>query len=70
MSRDSRSITILAIKHLYAHFISGQAIWLNDNLGPTIRNSAHSQVLIFGNDDQRYTYPSWFRKVAFPMMFL
>ncbi|XP_017091564.2 lysosomal acid glucosylceramidase [Drosophila bipectinata] len=57
------------IGFFFVHFMSmgwtpwQQAIWLNDNLGPTIRNSAHSQVLIFGNDDQRYTYPSWFRKM-------
>lgn len=41
-----------------------QAIWLSEHLGPTIRNSAQRNVLIFGNDDQRYTYPSWFRKVS------
>ncbi|XP_016977956.1 lysosomal acid glucosylceramidase [Drosophila rhopaloa] len=53
----------------FVHFMSmgwtpwQQAIWLNDNLGPTIRNSAESKVLIFGNDDQRYTFPLWFRKM-------
>ncbi|XP_070073172.1 putative glucosylceramidase 4 [Drosophila takahashii] len=57
------------IGFFFVHFMSmgwtpwQQAIWLSDNLGPTIRNSAESKVLIFGNDDQRYTYPSWFRKM-------
>ncbi|XP_023035479.1 lysosomal acid glucosylceramidase [Drosophila willistoni] len=40
-----------------------QAIWLNDYLGPLIKNSTQSHVLIFGNDDQRYTYPSYFHKM-------
>ncbi|XP_037943788.1 lysosomal acid glucosylceramidase-like [Teleopsis dalmanni] len=53
----------------FVHFMSlgwtpsNQAIWLNDYLGPTIRNSNHKNVLIFGNDDQRYTYPAWFQKM-------
>ncbi|XP_043654207.1 lysosomal acid glucosylceramidase [Drosophila teissieri] len=57
------------IGFFFVHFMSmgwtpwQQAIWLNDNLGPTIRSSAESKVLIFGNDDQRYTYPVWFRKM-------
>ncbi|KAH8278992.1 hypothetical protein KR018_012131, partial [Drosophila ironensis] len=57
------------IGFVFVHFMSmgwtpwQQAMWLSDNLGPSLRNSAHSQVLIFGNDDQRYTYPSWFRKM-------
>ncbi|XP_017959153.1 lysosomal acid glucosylceramidase isoform X2 [Drosophila navojoa] len=57
------------IGFFFVHFMSmgwtpwQQAIWLNDYLGPTIRKSKQSQVLIFGNDDQRYTYPSWFRKM-------
>ncbi|KAH8385724.1 hypothetical protein KR200_011617 [Drosophila serrata] len=58
------------IGFFFVHFMSmgwtpwQQAIWLNDNLGPTIRRSStQSKVLIFGNDDQRYTYPSWFRKM-------
>ncbi|KAM8704289.1 hypothetical protein ACLKA7_008829 [Drosophila subpalustris] len=57
------------IGFFFVHFMSmgwtpwQQAIWLNDYLGPTIRNSTLRQVLIFGNDDQRYTYPSWFRKM-------
>ncbi|XP_075170528.1 lysosomal acid glucosylceramidase-like [Haematobia irritans] len=37
-----------------------QAIWLSDNLGPTIRNSKYRDLVIFGNDDQRYTFPKWF----------
>uniref|UniRef100_A0A0A1XGL7 Glucosylceramidase n=1 Tax=Zeugodacus cucurbitae TaxID=28588 RepID=A0A0A1XGL7_ZEUCU len=50
----------------FVHFMSlgwvpkNQAIWLNDFLGPTIRKSKYKNVLIFGNDDQRYSYPSWF----------
>ncbi|XP_030370702.1 lysosomal acid glucosylceramidase [Scaptodrosophila lebanonensis] len=57
------------IGFFFVHFMSmgwtprQQAIWLGEHLGPTIRNSAHSQVKIFGNDDQRYTYPGWFRKM-------
>ncbi|XP_070073173.1 lysosomal acid glucosylceramidase [Drosophila takahashii] len=57
------------IAFFIVHFIcmgwrpSQQAIWLSDNLGPTIRNSAESKVLIFGDDDQRYTFPSWFREM-------
>ncbi|ALC45843.1 CG31148, partial [Drosophila busckii] len=38
-----------------------QAVWLNDNLGPTIRNSKYKDLVIFGNDDQRYTSPYWFK---------
>lgn len=34
---------------------------MEENLGPTIRNSAFKDVKILGNDDQRYTYPQWFR---------
>ncbi|XP_039964293.1 lysosomal acid glucosylceramidase-like [Bactrocera tryoni] len=50
----------------FVHFMSlgwiprNQAVWLNDFLGPTIRKSKFKNVLIFGNDDQRYSYPSWF----------
>ncbi|XP_062124078.1 LOW QUALITY PROTEIN: lysosomal acid glucosylceramidase [Drosophila sulfurigaster albostrigata] len=57
------------IGFFFVHFMSmgwtpwQQAIWLSDHLGPTIRNSSQRHVLIFGNDDQRYTYPSWFRKM-------
>ncbi|KAH8419179.1 hypothetical protein KR222_009248, partial [Zaprionus bogoriensis] len=58
------------IGFFFVHFMSmgwtpwQQAIWLSEHLGPTIRNSAQRDVLIFGNDDQRYTYPSWFRKAS------
>ncbi|EDV91464.1 lysosomal acid glucosylceramidase [Drosophila grimshawi] len=38
-----------------------QAVWLNDYLGPTIRNSKHKDIIIFGNDDQRFTSPLWFK---------
>ncbi|KAH8383151.1 hypothetical protein KR009_007092, partial [Drosophila setifemur] len=38
-----------------------QAIWLNDYLGPTIRNSEFKDIIIFGNDDQRYSFPYWFQ---------
>ncbi|XP_064550259.1 lysosomal acid glucosylceramidase [Drosophila montana] len=57
------------IGFIFIHFMSmgwtpwQQAIWLGDYLGPTIKKSKQSHVLIFGNDDQRYTYPSWFRKM-------
>nr|XP_036224061.1 lysosomal acid glucosylceramidase [Bactrocera oleae] len=50
----------------FVHFMSlgwiprNQAVWLNDFLGPTIRKSKYKNVLIFGNDDQRYSYPWWF----------
>ncbi|SPP81209.1 lysosomal acid glucosylceramidase [Drosophila guanche] len=38
-----------------------QAIWLNDHLGPTIRNSEFKDIILFGNDDQRYSFPHWFK---------
>ncbi|XP_073816320.1 lysosomal acid glucosylceramidase-like [Musca autumnalis] len=38
-----------------------QAAWLSDHLGPTIRNSKYKDLVIFGNDDQRYTFPTWFK---------
>jgi len=38
-----------------------QALWVGENLGPTIRNSKFKNVKIFGNDDQRYTFPTWFK---------
>ncbi|XP_017490656.1 PREDICTED: putative glucosylceramidase 3, partial [Rhagoletis zephyria] len=37
------------------------AVWLNDFLGPTIRKSKFKDILIFGNDDQRYSFPAWFK---------
>ena len=40
-----------------------QAQWLGQHLGPTIRNSKYKDLVIFGNDDQRYTFPSWFQMV-------
>ncbi|XP_011192894.2 lysosomal acid glucosylceramidase [Zeugodacus cucurbitae] len=39
---------------------SKQAVWLSDNLGPTIR-AKYKDLVIFGNDDQRYTYAFWFK---------
>lgn len=42
-----------------------QAEWLTDHLGPTIRNSKFKDVIIFGNDDQRYTFPNWFEMVSY-----
>ncbi|KAH8311657.1 hypothetical protein KR044_007405 [Drosophila immigrans] len=39
----------------------GQAIWLDDNLGPTMRNSKYKDIVLFSNDDQRYTSPFWFK---------
>ncbi|XP_037885210.1 lysosomal acid glucosylceramidase [Glossina fuscipes] len=53
----------------FVHFMSlgwtprNQAIYLSEYLGPTIRNSPFKNVLIFGNDDQRYTFPAWFREM-------
>ncbi|XP_067626974.1 lysosomal acid glucosylceramidase-like [Eurosta solidaginis] len=53
----------------FVHFMSlgwvprTQAVWLNDFLGPTIRNSTYKDVLIFGNEDQRYSYPAWFKEM-------
>ncbi|XP_054742491.1 lysosomal acid glucosylceramidase-like isoform X1 [Anastrepha obliqua] len=53
----------------FVHFMSlgwipqNQAVWLNDYLGPTIRKSKFKDVLIFGNDDQRYSFPVWFDKM-------
>ncbi|XP_020712981.1 glucosylceramidase, partial [Ceratitis capitata] len=53
----------------FVHFMSlgwipkNQAIWLNDFLGPTIRNSKYKDVLIFGNDDQRFSFPTWFNRM-------
>lgn len=46
----------------YFYFI--KAIYLNDYLGPILKNSTFKNILIFGNDDQRYTYPAWFQKVT------
>lgn len=40
-----------------------QAKWLSENLGPTIRNSKYKDLVIFGNDDQRYSFPTWFKLV-------
>lgn len=37
-----------------------QGIWLYENFGPTIR-SKYKDMLIFGNDDQRYSFPFWFK---------
>ncbi|XP_067617065.1 lysosomal acid glucosylceramidase-like [Eurosta solidaginis] len=37
-----------------------QAIWLSENLGPTIR-AKYNKTVIFGNDDQRYTFAFWFK---------
>lgn len=42
-------------------FIKG--IYLNDFLGPALKKSQFKNVLIFGNDDQRYSYPTWFQTV-------
>lgn len=38
-----------------------QAIWLDEHLGPTFRKSKYKDIVIFGNDDQRYTSPYWFK---------
>ncbi|XP_060649580.1 lysosomal acid glucosylceramidase [Drosophila nasuta] len=38
-----------------------QAIWLADHLGPTMRNSKYKDIVLFSNDDQRYTSPYWFK---------
>ncbi|XP_055902691.1 lysosomal acid glucosylceramidase-like [Eupeodes corollae] len=54
---------------VFVHFMSlgwtasSQAEWVADNLGPTIRNSKFKDVKIFSNDDQRYTFPSWFESM-------
>ncbi|XP_053950449.1 lysosomal acid glucosylceramidase-like [Anastrepha ludens] len=39
-----------------------QAVWLSENLGPIIRTK-YKDMLIFGNDDQRYTYAFWFKQM-------
>lgn len=44
---------------------TNQAVWVSENLGPTIRNSKYKDLVIFGNDDQRYTFPKWFQMVSF-----
>lgn len=41
-----------------------QAVWVDENLGPTIRNSKYKDLFIFGNDDQRHTSPFWFKQVT------
>ncbi|KNC29753.1 hypothetical protein FF38_05244 [Lucilia cuprina] len=52
---------------LFVHFMSlgwtprNQAVYLNDYLGPALKKSPFKNVLIFGNDDQRYSYPAWFK---------
>ncbi|KAI8045127.1 hypothetical protein M5D96_001306 [Drosophila gunungcola] len=38
-----------------------QAVFLNDYLGPAIRNSEFKDIILFGNDDQRFTFPTWFK---------
>lgn len=40
-----------------------QAVWVDDHLGPTFRNSKYKDIVIFSNDDQRYTSPFWFKQV-------
>uniref|UniRef100_A0A1I8P631 Glucosylceramidase n=1 Tax=Stomoxys calcitrans TaxID=35570 RepID=A0A1I8P631_STOCA len=42
---------------------ASQAIYLNDHLGPLLKQSQFKNVLIFGNDDQRYSYPEWYQKM-------
>ncbi|CAD6992978.1 unnamed protein product [Ceratitis capitata] len=37
-----------------------QAIWVSEHLGPTMRNK-YKDVIIFGNDDQRFTFAFWFK---------
>ncbi|XP_077296545.1 lysosomal acid glucosylceramidase-like [Arctopsyche grandis] len=43
---------------------SRQAKWLVNNLGPTIRNSEFSDVLILALDDQRFNLPWWLNIMA------
>jgi glucosylceramidase len=46
-----------------------QAKWVNDNLGPTIKDSkSTAHVKIIAGDDQRYTFPWWFDRMyqAYP----
>ena len=38
---------------------SDQAVWIAKNLGPTIRNSQFSDVLIHGFDENRDLAPDW-----------
>ena len=40
-----------------------QGHWLANNFGPTIRNSKHRSIKIFGSDDQRYVFPWWFDRM-------
>ncbi|KAH8281150.1 hypothetical protein KR054_012512, partial [Drosophila jambulina] len=42
-----------------------QAIWLNDYLGPALRNSEFKDIILFGNDDQRYSFPHWFKMMNY-----
>uniref|UniRef100_A0A8W7PP31 Glucosylceramidase n=1 Tax=Anopheles coluzzii TaxID=1518534 RepID=A0A8W7PP31_ANOCL len=55
------------IGFLFVHFMSlgwiaqDQGRWVGENLGPALRASAVSEVKLFGCDDQRYTFPLWFK---------
>ncbi|XP_075148366.1 lysosomal acid glucosylceramidase-like [Haematobia irritans] len=54
---------------LFVRFMSlgwtpqSQALYLNNYLGPMLKKSQFKNVLIFGNDDQRYSYPTWLEKM-------
>ncbi|XP_058130628.1 lysosomal acid glucosylceramidase-like [Anopheles ziemanni] len=55
------------IGFLFIHFMSlgwtapEQGRWVGQYLGPTLRKSSVSSVKLFGCDDQRYTFPWWFK---------
>ncbi|XP_030369560.1 lysosomal acid glucosylceramidase [Scaptodrosophila lebanonensis] len=38
-----------------------QAVWLDEHLGPTLRSSKFKDIVLFGNDDQRWSFPHWFK---------
>uniref|UniRef100_A0A182IUS7 Glucosylceramidase n=1 Tax=Anopheles atroparvus TaxID=41427 RepID=A0A182IUS7_ANOAO len=55
------------IGFLFIHFMSlgwtapEQGRWVGQYLGPTLRKSSVGAVKLFGCDDQRYTFPWWFK---------
>ncbi|XP_055318433.1 lysosomal acid glucosylceramidase-like [Sitodiplosis mosellana] len=44
---------------------SDQAVWIADNLGPTLRDSKYSNVKIHGFDDNRDLAPDWIKGMEY-----
>ncbi|XP_059049052.1 lysosomal acid glucosylceramidase-like [Achroia grisella] len=41
----------------------GMGLWIANNLGPTIRNSAYKNITILAGDDQRFSIVMWYNVV-------